>query len=319
MGTIFIPNDPLFIPVFLNIARAGSVLFILLQQVILVDIAYNWNSSWLDNSDKAELEEGPGKGKKWLAAILISCGVLYICSLAGIITMYIHFGGCGTNNAFISVTLVVSLLCTVVQLVISDTGSLLTSACMTLYAVYLCATAVSKNPNADCNPKLGEANAWSIVIGLFVAFISLMWTGWSYTADKRLGGAGASTGADNDGDVVDEEKQKTGGVVLNNEPSGYGAADSTSPASAEAQESQHDSTARAFGSSWKLNAVLALICCWYSMALTGWGAIEKRGDIANPDVGEVSMWMLVVSEWVALLLYLWTLVAPKLFPDRDFS
>ena len=55
------------------------------------------------------------------------------------------------------------------------------------------------------------------------------------------------------------------------------------------------------------------------MALTSWGAIEKNGDIANPNVGEASMWMLIVSQWVALLLYLWTLVAPRLFPDRDFS
>jgi len=55
------------------------------------------------------------------------------------------------------------------------------------------------------------------------------------------------------------------------------------------------------------------------MALTSWGAIEKNGDIANPNVGEASMWMLIVAQWVALLLYLWTLVAPRLFPDRDFT
>ena len=68
-----------------------------------------------------------------------------------------------------------------------------------------------------------------------------------------------------------------------------------------------------------LPSVMCLICCWYAMALTSWGAIEKNGDIANPNVGEASMWMLIVSQWVALLLYLWTLVAPRLFPDRDFS
>jgi len=299
------------------VARVGSVIFILLQQVILVDIAYNWNSAWLDRSDKAELEEGPGKGKKWLAAILIACGILFAASLAGIIIMFIYFRGCATNDAFISITLVMTLLCTVVQLTTSDTGSLLTSGCMAIYATYLCGAAVSKNPDAECNPKLGESSTWSIVIGLLIAFISLMWAGWSYTTDKRLGGSGRTDAASDDHDRVDEEKPtKAGGLVVNNNEY-YGAADSDPSESANNEPAPINPAS--FGSSWKLNAVLALICCWYAMTLTGWGAIEKRGDIANPDVGEVSMWMLIASQWLSLLLYLWTLVAPSLFPDRDFS
>lgn len=284
-GTIFIPNDPLFIPIFLWIARVGSVLFILLQQIILVDIGYNWNTAWLDKSDQAELDEGPGKGKKWLAAILISCGILYACSLAGIIVMFIYFGGCSSNNAFISITLILPLICTVVQLTVSETGSLLTSSCMMIYAVYLCGAAVSKNPNKDCNPKLGETSTWSIVLGLLIAFISLTWTGFSYTSDKRLGSSENAVAGDDEED--EEEPKKAGGVVINNEQASYGAADSTTPESAATQESSAANPAGSFGSSWKLNAVMCLICCWYAMALTGWGAIEKRGDIGRSSCQEL--------------------------------
>eukprot|EP01083_Nonionella_stella_P069419 185062_1 len=234
--------------------------------------------------------------------------------------MYIYFGGCQTNNAFISITLVMSVICTGIQLTKSDNGSLLTSACMTVYATYLCGAAVSKNPDGVCNPKLGEKGTWSIVIGLLIAFISLMWTGWSYTTDKRLGGAnGAEEEADNYVEGGDEEKQKAGGVVLGNDAKNNGAAEADSSHSESATQEANAVNPAAFGSSWKLNAVLALICCWYAMALTGWGAIENRGDIANPDVGEVSMWMLIVSQWIALLLYLWTLVASSCCPNRDFS
>lgn len=312
VGTIFIPNDPIFMPIFLWVARAGSVLFVLLQQLILVDIAYNWNTAWVDRSDQAELDEGLGKGKKWLAAILVACGILYVASLGGIIGMYIYFSGCATNNAFISITLVMSLLCTVVQLTTSETGSLLTSGCMTLYATYLCGAAVSKNPDAACNPKLGDPSVWSIVIGLLLAFIAMTWTGWSYTTNKRLGGGGNPTDKN---EREDEQKSKVGGLVVND--SSYGAADST-PADLADRE-PGSTNLGSFGGSWRLNAALALICCWYAMTLTGWGAIEKRGDIANPDVGEVSMWILIASQWFSLLLYFWTLVAPILFPDRDFS
>jgi hypothetical protein len=31
------------------------------------------------------------------------------------------------------------------------------------------------------------------------------------------------------------------------------------------------------------------------------------------------MWIKVVTSWVSNVLYIWTLVAPILFPNRDFS
>ena len=126
-----------------------------------------------------------------------------------------------------------------------------------------------------------------------------MWTGLSNT--NRLGGP---VNEDHEASVTDaEEARPVGGVVVNNEDTE--AADTASP--------------KSFNNAWRLNAVLALVCCWYAMTLTGWGSIENRGDVSNPDAGAVSMWMLIVSQWIALLLYLWTLIAPRLFPDRDFS
>eukprot|EP01082_Thalassiosira_pseudonana_P011815 g10325.t1 g10325 contig4:1649201-1650689(-) len=319
IGSVFISNDPLFIPIYLNVARTGSAMFTLFQQLILVDIAFNWNESWLAKADQAEIDEGAGNGRKWLAAILASCAILYIGSIAGIIIMYVVFGGCSTNDAFISITLVMSVICTVVQLTKSETGSLLTSAFMTMYATYLCGTAVSKNPNSQCNPKLGETSTGTIIIGLLLAAMSLLWTGWSYTADKRVGGRQeeAAAAAPSEGDEEKIATTKVGGVVLNNDT--YGAADV--PTAESTNEDDHDAVSdpSSFNNSWKLNAILALVSCWYAMALTGWGTVEKRGNIANPDVGEVSMWMLIVSQWIAMLLYLWTLIAPLMCPHRDFS
>lgn len=37
------------------------------------------------------------------------------------------------------------------------------------------------------------------------------------------------------------------------------------------------------------------------------------------NVGWTSVWVKVASQWVTVGLYCWTLVAPLLFPDRDFS
>ena len=78
---------------------------------------------------------------------------------------------------------------------------------------------------------------------------------------------------------------------------------------------------------WKLNVVNVLISCWIAMVLTGWGTLEAAASAdensnyhaANPTVGRFNMAMIGVSQWCAILLYMWTLAAPTLFPDRDFS
>lgn len=76
---------------------------------------------------------------------------------------------------------------------------------------------------------------------------------------------------------------------------------------------------------WKLNIVLLLISCWVSASLTGWGTISggvgEGGEhtAANPLVGRFNMAMMAVAQNLAVCLYLWTLLAPRLFPDRVWS
>ena len=57
----------------------------------------------------------------------------------------------------------------------------------------------------------------------------------------------------------------------------------------------------------------------YAQVLTNWGSLEKAGNAAAPSAGQVAMWIIAASQWVAGLLYIWTCVAPSLFPGREFS
>jgi hypothetical protein len=76
---------------------------------------------------------------------------------------------------------------------------------------------------------------------------------------------------------------------------------------------------------WKLNVVMALISCFVAMTLTGWGStMTTSHDVqehiaANPTVGRMNMTMIGISQWLTILLYIWTLLAPTIFPDRDFN
>lgn len=115
-----------------------------------------------------------------------------------------------------------------------------------------------------------------------------------------------------------KDSKKVTGIVTNQD---YGTStDEEAPAPAEVTQSTSDGSDNGGRQvTWKLNLVLSVISCFYAMSLTGWGSIQSGGNAANPSAGSVSMWMIIASQWLVMALYLWTLVAPRLFPNRDFS
>ena len=62
--------------------------------------------------------------------------------------------------------------------------------------------------------------------------------------------------------------------------------------------------------------IFGLASMYMAMLMTSWGT----GD-AGPliDVSWTSVWVKLASQLATALLYVWTLVAPMLLPDRDFS
>jgi len=58
------------------------------------------------------------------------------------------------------------------------------------------------------------------------------------------------------------------------------------------------------------------------MVLTNWGIPEKADESQKQsiqiDQGMMSVWVKVVSSWITILLYIWTLIAPICYPEREF-
>lgn len=65
--------------------------------------------------------------------------------------------------------------------------------------------------------------------------------------------------------------------------------------------------------------VMVLISMFYAMMLTNWGDVNTDGESSDPKQGWVAMWLTTGGQWVCFLLYAWTLMAPRLFPDREFA
>ena len=62
--------------------------------------------------------------------------------------------------------------------------------------------------------------------------------------------------------------------------------------------------------------IFALASMYSAMLLSGWTDSAENSDLI--DVGWTSVWVRICTEWVTAGLYIWSLVAPLIFPDREF-
>mmetsp|Transcript_3512 Transcript_3512/g.10103 ORF Transcript_3512/g.10103 Transcript_3512/m.10103 type:complete len:229 (-) Transcript_3512:264-950(-) len=70
-------------------------------------------------------------------------------------------------------------------------------------------------------------------------------------------------------------------------------------------------------SSMRVNLVLAFAAAYTGMVLTNWGNTSEAEG--KEQSGKAVFWMQFVALLLSIFLYSWTLIAPRLFPDRDFS
>ena len=47
--------------------------------------------------------------------------------------------------------------------------------------------------------------------------------------------------------------------------------------------------------------------------------LTRAADSDDTSFRDARAWLQLSTNWLCALLYLWTLIAPKCFPDRDFS
>lgn len=146
-------------------ARITGFFFLILQQVILLDLAYTWNESWIGYADS----DGE-RGNYWLTILVIISLVLFLGGYAVLGLLYWQFLECDNNIVIISLTVGLTTLATIIQLFFSENGSILTSAFMTAYASYVCYSAVILNPSASCNPSLNSS--YQTISSVRITFLS---------------------------------------------------------------------------------------------------------------------------------------------------
>ena len=113
------------------------------------------------------------------------------------------------------------------------------------------------------------------------------------------------------GDEEDDDDD-TSGDARDDERTGtrYNVSFSTCPTLPYASDSRYVQY------SW-FHVIFVLGAMYVAMLLTDWNYV-KPGQEDDVHIGrsEAAMWIRIVSSWVCMLLYMWSLLAPALFPDR---
>ncbi|CAI5452612.1 unnamed protein product [Caenorhabditis angaria] len=303
----FIRSESLATPL-MWIGMIGGFLFILIQLILIVDFAHGVADSLIESYEESD--------SRYCYAGLISFTFGgFILALVAIIFMFIFYTtgeGCGLPRFFIIFN---SLLCIgITGLSLSPAvqefnprSGLIQAVMITGYVIYLTWAALINNPDKQCNPSLisiissknstdpshdekhfGVPLPAQSIVSLFLWFACLLYASIRNSSNTSLGKITGGSGNDENIQLTDDTERQ----VWDNEEEGV-----------------------AYSYSF-FHFMFALASLYVMMTLTSW--YKPDNDLTHLNSNMASVWVKMVSSWVCVALYSWTLVAPIVFPDRDF-
>jgi len=304
IGAFFIPNP--FFEYFGWVAFVASAMFIIVQLLLLVDFAHNWAENWI-----GKLEESDEDDRRWFYLLMGTTGVLYIFSLVLTIVMGVFFArdaaNCQKNVAFLTLN---SVLCFALSFMsvhpkvqeANPKSGLLQASLITAYSTYLVFSAMMSSTDS-CNPwveSTGASNV-SVAIGAVFTIVAVCYT--TVRAAAQVG------------EIQEEAKPLVKADTLEE-----GGEAKSVLASTEADATGADPDEPVGYNFTKFHIIFALGAFYIAMLMSDWRTVYNPGSAsATVDSGLAAVWVKIVSGWVCIGLYIWTLIAPVILPDREWA
>lgn len=298
------------------LARVGSGFFLVIQMIILLDFVQGWNDNWVAAGEE---------DNSWLYALLALTVAAYtaVLTMAGLMFHWYSpsgvEGGCALNVTVITLALVLCVIYAMLSLhPMSSNGSIFPAAMVGLYSMYLCFSALESEPKEYACNGLGQqislASGTTLAIGMLVTLLSVVYAAFRAGSNTHLftleGSVDAEGAPERTALLADEHLTSAG---LDGVPEGQTVSRGTALPGESALEDFRPVTYNyAF-----FHLIFALASMYIAMLMTGWG--EQEQDKERIDVGWASVWVKLSAQWLTGLLYCWTLIAPALFPDREFA
>lgn len=319
VGAFFIPRGD-FSKAWMVIGMIGGFVFILIQLVLLVDFAYRWSERWISN-----YEDSGNKG--WFVALLVCTGMLYLAALAITICSYYFYTekvGCKLNKFFISFNLILCVIVSAMTILPKvqenlPTSGLLQGSVISSYVMYLTWSAMSNEPDTTCNWKMKNATQAifkktttdttttdsdetpsfdeNTVISIVLLFVTVV-----YSCIRTSSNTSALSVNSGDSEVLIDD-----------------AGDDDADDVEIVGQRVHDDEGGSVSYSYTFFHITFMLASLYiMMMLTNWYSPEGA-DFTKLRNNWATVWVRISSSWVCCAIFVWTLLAPIVFPDRDFA
>merc|ERR1711997_776391 len=274
----------------------------------------------------------------WFWALLSSTMFLYVMTLVSGILCYAYYTGtfvgeCKLHEFFITFNLILCIGMSIVSVlpIVQEhqpNSGLLQASFVSLYMMYLTWSAMSNQPDTNCKPDLmsmftEDANSTattatdsgpnsgdkdtptpimdtSSIIGLFIWFACVLYSSIRSSSNSQARRLTMS-------DRVNLTEAE-GGVERGTDGPTNGDGEATS-----------DDEADSVTYNWSLfHIMFGLATLYIMMTLTNWYS-PGNNTIETISANMSAVWVKIISSWLCCAIYVWTLVAPVVLPDRDFS
>lgn len=198
-------------------------------------------------------------------------------------------------------------------------GSLFASAVVSFYCTFLCFAALQSDDDDTCNVWAGQRDSASLWIGYMVTFVAIFYAAvradrlgllWDVEDDEESMERPLLDGADKSKDIEKgDDKSVDGDIVADSNYNDVASDDGKKQEPAEETQTQSKQAQRISNSLFHF--IMMLAACYMAMLFSNWGT----GSTLQ-TTGKTTMWVNIVSQYAAAILFWWTLIAPKVCPSR---
>ena len=313
---LFVPHSDYTGEVWTFFGLNGGFAFIILQFVLLIDFVHSWNVTCVE---RLEASLNFSQAKIWYVILWVPTITLYGISIISVISFYVFYAlppGCHNNMFFVTFNVFLCLAATYISVnplvqKARPRSGLLQAAVATAYNTFITWLALSNEPDEECNPSRDVLFPGSpfgniqMLLCLGLMFFVLIYACLRDVRAPQYGKlhpgqltavhshrAKSQESPDDSGTTVRSGPFADGGCVLDDEREGV-----------------------AYSYSF-FQVVYCLAALYAMMTLTNWYRPEEGQHFSVKLVcGWGAAWIRLSAAIFSTFIYIWTLVAPVIFPD----
>ena len=301
--TLFMPTN--FFKGFGYVAMVASFLYLIYQMILIIDMAYSWNSNWVGKYDVSNSGSG-GNTTCWAVIIITATVLTFGAAILIYVLLYLYEASSVADYIVISAPIVAGVVYTGLTVSpIVKGGSIFTCGLILLFQSFLTASVQLSRPDSKSDATSKSAYFWQMAIGLGYMFFVLFYVGakTKKTEVEKKNEEPAQQVTSKAGDVVAEEAGDEGKVPL------------ATSSGKEADEVQKVTLATAM-----FHLLMAFASMYYSMVISNWGSPTVNGKETQFFSSKIlSYGALLAGQWLGVLFFIWSLIAPRVCPSREFS